>query len=291
MTRNFSRKQAQLALPKRVSTDNKTRGGKTLIIAGSTGMWGAAVLAAQAAARSGAGYVYLKTEGRFPVELHPDFLQTQKIVADGYDAIAVGPGLSDLGATQKILRQLLRNSKTPVLVDATGLRALSKMKSIPKFPSNWILTPHAGELSALLNMSSEEIDSNRIKAIHFAQKKFGAVVLLKGSPTLVADGKSVVKITSGNAALAKAGTGDVLTGIIAAFVSQGVPSPNAACLGAYVHGMIAAQWLRDGKDILSLMASDLITELPKTLHSLRPPKTSREKLSQKKLKINLKKKK
>lgn len=257
-------KNAQKAIPSRKNSDNKTHGGKALVIAGSKGMWGAAILTSQAAARSGAGYVYLQPlEKGFPWFKNLDFLMNKEKDFSKFNAIAIGPGAnsSSLG---KWVKNSLKNQR--VVLDAAALNYLAKNKI--KIPSTWILTPHEGELSRILKVSSETIRKDRVKYAKLAQKKLGCVVLLKGYRTLVVDSKDIFEIQSGNPALAKAGTGDVLTGVITGFLSQGLDATNAACLGAFVHGFIADQWVKKN-DHLSLMASDLIQLLPEILRKIR----------------------
>src|SRR5690606_36054957 len=173
----YTKAHAKKDLPKRKSSANKTIGGKCLIIAGSKSMWGAAVLSATAAARVGAGYVYLAPlESGFPVVKHPDFLlhkSTNKLT--DYSAIAIGPG----GRNKEALARRLKNLRSfkNVVVDAEALNALASMNI--RLPSTWILTPHEGELSRLINISSKSIQTDRLKYLKVAQQKFGCIVLLK----------------------------------------------------------------------------------------------------------------
>lgn len=313
-TNKFGLAQARKLLPRRQTSANKASVGKSLIIAGSHGMYGAAVLSATAATRAGSGYVRLMTEAsRFPSGRYPDFLVVDwknKIAIVDFDAAAIGPGLGRSARARALLRELRREaSKTVVrssrsaksmkiaahaaVLDADALRLVADF-GWRDLPAAWIMTPHEGELAALLgDVSADEIRRNRRAAAIRACEKFGCVVVLKGHRTLVAspvsDGSDhrvrqgrgqsqrrggqhsvrVFEIQSGNAALAKAGAGDVLTGVIAAFLAQGLSPAEAACLGVFVHGRVADDWLRSGRDILSLMASDLLEWLPKTLARVR----------------------
>lgn len=230
-------------------------------------MWGAAVLSAAAAARSGSGYVYIfDFKAKNSISKTPDYLFIKRIKnISQFNAIAIGPGLS----SQVYIRSWLKKIKThsSVVVDASALDCLAKLRF--KLPSTWILTPHEGELARMLGVSSKVIRANREKYILIAQKKFGCIVLLKGHTTLIADGKTVYQIKSGNAALAKAGTGDVLTGMITGFLSQGLRPVNAAALAAFSHGYMADRWVKSGNDILSLLASDLVALLPQSLRQIR----------------------
>ncbi|MBX3039086.1 MAG: NAD(P)H-hydrate dehydratase [Bdellovibrionaceae bacterium] len=265
--------QAAKDLPSRRPSDNKTRGGKTLIRAGSKTMLGAAILSATAAARVGAGYVYLlPADKNFPHQKHPDFLtlgSRREIPDVSFSSIAIGPGLPSTPHLQKEILWLLKHTSCPVVVDAGALTALASFKKPVLLPDNWILTPHEGELGRLLSLSGKDVRKDRLGSALKAQKKWGGTLLLKGSGTLiVAEGK-VIEITTGNAALAKAGTGDVLTGMIAGFLAQGLSPRQAACLGAFVHGAIADHWIKNKKDVLSLMASDILGEIPFALARLR----------------------
>ena len=275
---------ARQDLPKRKKTANKSTGGKCLIVAGSKGMWGAAVLAASAAYRSGAGYVYLKTQSaRFPIGKNPDFLSLNKSInflskktIDSklvFNAIAIGPGLSKKSFISDWIKKLAKIAKISVVVDATALNILANWKGpLPKIPPNWILTPHEGEMARLLGETVNYVRANRMQALATAQKKYGCIVLLKGHQTLVTDGHIQFTIPSGNSALAKAGTGDVLTGIITGLLAQGLDSISASSLAAYIHGLAADIWIEEGNDHLSLMASDLLNLLPKAIARLRTKK-------------------
>lgn len=267
--KKYSLSQAKLDLPQRNVRAHKATAGKALIIAGSQGMWGAAVLAAKACARCGAGYVYLQTANKkFPFQKNPDFLQYTPSLFHQMKAIGLGPGFKDPKKIRTWI-QKLKKENHPLVLDAEALNVLAKMKN-PRLPAHWILTPHEGELSRLLNVSSKLIQQNRKDFAKLAQRKYGCWVLLKGHHTLVAGPEKIYEIQSGNAALAKAGTGDVLTGMIVAFLCQGLSSEKAACLAAYLHGRIADQWIKNKKDLLSLTASDLIDHLAQEIYKTRP---------------------
>ncbi len=270
----YLKKHLKKDLPLRKLTDHKGAGGKCLIFAGSKGMWGAAILCATAAARVGAGYVYLNDLRDEKITLrHPDFLllsedQDQNLTS--FSSVAIGPGLK---MKSQIFFKYLNSCRTkniPVVLDAEALNMLSQRdkKNWKSIPSHWILTPHEGELARLLGVSASKIKTDREKYVRLAQKKFGCVVVLKGHHTLIASSDEVREIPTGNPSLSKAGTGDVLTGMIAGFLSQGISPLKSACLAAYIHGSIADEWIKT-KDILSLMASDLVRELPEALFRLR----------------------
>lgn len=263
----ITKKDLRRLLPKRTDTANKTTGGKCLIIAGSEGLWGAAYLCAEAAARIGAGYVYLPANTKNLTE-HPDFLSvqlSQMMPLKKFSSIAIGPGITLSPLYQKLFHHIEETFEGSVVIDASCLPLVKKLKP------HWIITPHEGELAKLLNISSEEIRKNRISAAKLAQEKFGGIVLLKGHHTLIATTSMIYEIQTGNKALAKAGTGDILTGMIAGLLSQGLKPHDAAILACGVHGYIADRWVKNN-DYLSLMASDLAKDIPQALYTLRKKK-------------------
>jgi len=271
MNKLYSVQQARSNLPTRKKRDNKTRGGKCLIVAGSAGQWGAGILCARAAARCGAGYVYLyDPKSKFPSLRNPDFLTVKNFKnLHEFNAVAIGPGFHDSRIILLLLRRLIRFPKINVVLDAEALNTLAKTPNKIQLPAHWILTPHEGELSRLIKTSSHKIKLDRHKYAELAQKLWGTIIVLKGFKTLVVENRILWEIPTGNPALAKAGTGDVLTGMITAFLSQNLPPRKAACLAAFIHGLSADRWISSNKDQLSLLATDVIESLPKTLSELR----------------------
>jgi len=270
--RTFNQKQARLLLPQRGSSQNKTHGGKTLIIAGQRGYFGAAVLAATAAARVGSGYTILMTDQKhFPIQKHPDFLILSKSKINQnwklYHSIAVGPGLGINTKTEQIIHALIKNKIENVILDADALTVIAR-KNIHPLPKSWLLTPHTGELARLLK-KQKITAAETLKSLQVAQKKYQCHILLKGPITFIINSKKVIQVKSGNSALAKAGTGDVLTGIIAGLVAQGLSVMEAAALGAFLHGFCSQIWVKGQRDHLSLLASDLLLLIPQGLATLR----------------------
>jgi ADP-dependent NAD(P)H-hydrate dehydratase len=268
---NFTDIQAKKLLPTRSVKGHKALYGKSLIVGGSPGMMGALVLCAKAASRIGSGYVYVQSLGAiFSALKNPDFLtsKSKKIDLEKFNAIAFGCGLGKRASAGTFLKKLLKESPDKVVLDADALNLLAKSKNAT-LPSSWILTPHEGELARLLGVSSKEIKADREKFLIKAAKKYKCIVLLKGMPTLITNGKVIYKVSSGNAALSKAGTGDVLTGMICGLLAQGLSPLDAALVGAELHGQAAALWLKDKNDIVSLMASDLLELLPRVVFKLR----------------------
>jgi NAD(P)H-hydrate epimerase len=183
-------------------------------------------------------------------------------------AFVVGPGAGVTPKLENFITNLAQREVNGVVLDADGLTTLAQLRKTREvnLPPSWILTPHSGELARLFDVKPDEIESSRVSWALKAAKELGCIVLLKGYRTLVAspDGTCGI-VMAGNSALAKAGTGDVLSGFIGAFLAQGVSSLFAAALGSYVHGRIADQWLKDGKDIRTLVASDLVHLIPEEM--------------------------
>ncbi|MBX3313389.1 MAG: NAD(P)H-hydrate dehydratase [Actinobacteria bacterium] len=259
------------------------------IVAGSPGMTGAARLAVAGAQRAGAGYVRLSTPGvdpadpatvagAAPVEAVRVALPAAgwaAVVADGaerFAALAVGPGLGADGAVTTGVRELVASTTRPIVVDGDGLRALGREAAtvIGRRPSGAgpvVLTPHDGE-HALLTGAAPGAD--RFEAARALARTTGAVVLLKGPCTVVADPDGAVLVAdAGDRRLATAGTGDVLTGIVTALLAQGVPALRAAALAAHLHGRAGALGPVHG-----LVASDLPAFLPRVIDDCCGPPTS-----------------
>lgn len=237
------------ALPQRKPADHKGLYGHVLVIGGDTGMGGAVCLAAEAALRSGAGLVTAITRPEhIPVLLTrcPEIMCQG--VTEGIDlnrllssllkratVCVIGPGMIDSSWSNALFNWLLTQTSLPVVLDAGALGWLIKNK----FSShqNWILTPHPGEAANLLGISSSEIQQTRFASIKALQEKWGGVFVLKGAGTLIYDGtKNPIQVSHyQNAAMATAGMGDVLSGIIGSLIAQGCSSFHAACQGVWLH--------------------------------------------------------
>ena len=260
---------ARSLFPKRSDMINKSSNGKTCIIAGRDGMWGAGILASRGAFRVGSGYVmfYSFDDPKSVLEETPEvilgsFEKLSDIYEDGM-SFAVGPGL---GIDERAYRLIcdLKEKDCKVILDADALSVLAKY-DIKDIPSHWLLTPHSGEMARLLGCSSFDVESDRILALKDCALKYGCNVLLKGYRTLVGNSSRVDIINSGNSSLATAGTGDVLSGMIAGFVSQGLNVLDAAGLASFLHGHTADVWIKSGKSKNSMMASDVVDMLPGVL--------------------------
>lgn len=268
----INKKFIQKIIPNKTIEANKASSGRSLIIAGSKKYPGAALLCGRAASRVGSGYIYMLSESFKWIIHQPEFIPLKsftQIKKNLLSAVVIGPGLGQNLKAKSLLKSALKNYKhLPMVVDADALNLIAKSKSV-KLSAQTVLTPHEGELARLLGVSSKWVHAHRLEAVKQAQKKFKCIVILKGHQTLVADAANVYQNTSGNAALAKAGSGDVLSGIIGGLMSQGLSSLEAALLGVYLHGTLSDHWLKNKKDILSLMPSDLIELIPAVLRRLR----------------------
>jgi NAD(P)H-hydrate epimerase len=271
--RILRRTGAQKLLPVVSTADNKSRRGKSLILAGSTQYPGAGVLAAKAALRMGSGYVTLaQKEVSISSWDHPDFLVADLNQTDwhslNFEAILVGPGFGVNEFTAEVIRDLKKRQVENVVLDADAITVCAKEGLFPLLPT-WIVTPHTGELARCLKVDASEIEKDRKKAVKQAQVLMNCIVLLKGHHTLIRSRTRTYLNITGNAALAKSGTGDVLSGIITSLRTQGLNPVKAAILGAYLHGATANLWKARGKDLLSMTASDVIELLPEVIFKLR----------------------
>lgn len=276
--RAFGINAARKLLPPRPLSGHKGSFGHVYLFAGSEKYRGAGILTARAALSAGAGYVHL-IGGK---SVYPEVLQLPEVIYDSLQAFdfdqvdakkscfVVGPGFSDLENLRKVLRALVRIQAERVVIDAEAFRVLEDGKFDGKsLPSSWLLTPHPGELARLLDCETSEVESNRIEAASKAHKFFGAVVLLKGFRTLIVDDQLKTLVLAGNSALGKAGSGDVLAGVIAAFWAQGLGTREAALIGAFVHGFVATTYVREGNDAATLIPSRTIELLPYVMRILR----------------------
>ncbi len=275
------------AIPKLLSRKkdaHKGDFGKVCIVAGSIGMTGAAAIAGRSTLRSGAGLVRVATaKSALPIiaAIEPCFTSIPldedgagriagkaigkilKIIPEN-DVIAFGPGLGVSSGLQDILRTLLARDDLRFVIDADGLNNLTKIKDFHAVrKADLILTPHPGEMARLWkSIFRDPMPEDRAKtASQFAQKT-GAVIVLKGAGTVVTDGQKLYVNKTGNPGMATAGSGDVLTGVIAALAGQGLNSFDAAVLGVYIHGLagdIAAKVLGQ----VAMIATDIAEALPK----------------------------
>lgn len=278
-----------LRLPKREDDTHKKATGMVFVVAGSRGMTGAAAMTAESALRSGAGIVTLgipsglndimeakltevmtvpisdTSRGTLAKDAHAEIRQAIK----GFDIVALGPGLSTDHETVHTIKRLIEEIDLPVVLDADGLNAVQDDPGIlKKRKAATIITPHPGELSRLLKVDTEEINEDRLGFAGNAAKEWGVTVVLKGNRSLIASLDGLVYVNpTGNPGMASAGTGDVLTGIIAGFWAQGMGALDAAVLGTYLHGLTGDLAVQD-MTRFSLAATDLIAYLPKGIRTL-----------------------
>ncbi len=278
-------------LPERKPWAYKHKVGKLLVIAGSVGLTGAASMACFSAMRSGAGLVTLVCPWElnnifeqkltevmtYPVEqtdeisIHYSSLEKIINLSKNFDALAIGPGISKNLSTLRLVREILKNVKKPTVLDADGLAALYSPREAGKDEdfdlSHVIITPHAGELSVILGRDKIRLDQRYDINIE-AAKKYNFISVLKGARTLITKPDSTTFVNAtGDWALATAGTGDILTGIIGSFLAQGVDKFESAICGAYIHGM-ASDIISKNTSKTSMIATDLLEGIKKTFLKL-----------------------
>ncbi len=265
----------------------KNRYGHVLILAGSPTMLGAAALTGLAAMRSGAGLVTLGVPKSLNLTLQkkissvlmtlplPETSQQTFSVAacdvlkktfDKYQAIAIGPGISQQPQTQKFVLKVIAEVEKPLVIDADAINMLAgHLDVLTRNSTTKVLTPHPGEMARITGRSKQTIEQDRKRvAVNFAVK-YNCALLLKGHATVVAssDGKSYINKT-GNPGMATAGSGDVLTGMIAAFLGQGMSGFDAAKWGAFLHGK-AGDFAAQKKSRAAMIAADIIDNIPEAI--------------------------
>lgn len=276
-----------LLVPLPSPTDHKYDRGRVVVVGGSPGMSGAAVLAAQGALRMGAGHVTLAVPAPCLAVVESTVLAPVKVAlpveADGglgalamarllelsavADAVVLGPGLGRIGSTPATIRGFLRDTRTPVVLDADGLYAIgSDLALLRGRGGPVVVTPHSGEAARLLGVSAEEVESDRPAAAR-ALAGGGLTCVLKGARTLVSDGERVVVTMTGGPGLATMGTGDILSGMAGALLAQGLDPLEAGALAAHLHGAAgdaAAMRLTS----VCCTAPDVLTYLPEAVRDL-----------------------
>lgn len=260
-------------IPRRNARDTKYTSGSVLVVGGQRGMTGAACLTAMAALRADAGYVTLAVPADAlpaaemlalePVKLawtEENAVETIVAAAERATALAVGPGLGRSPQRRALVRALLEQVELPAVVDADALFELALIERA----APTVLTPHAGELGRLLGRDSDWVGFHRLAAARATADAYQAVVLLKGADTIVAAPSGMAVVCDlGPPSLATAGTGDVLTGIVGAFLAKGVEPTTAAAAAAVAHGLAAGAVPHEA----GLVASDLVASLPRALEA------------------------
>ncbi|MBT3300550.1 MAG: NAD(P)H-hydrate dehydratase [Candidatus Marinimicrobia bacterium] len=274
----------ELLKPPKMDT-YKHKQGKVLVLAGSKGMTGAAILSTMSALRSGAGLtktfvpeslnliyekqilegmtIPLKDEGKGYFTLA--HLEEIKSHLAWTDVLILGPGLGDKKETIALVQGLMLKCNKPMVIDADGLRIFhGKMDLFTDVKSPMIITPHLGELAKILGREKEEVEENILQSLDTLMEQFSGTAVIKTVPACtIYQNQSVLNI-SGNPSLATAGTGDVLTGIIGSFIAQGIEIDLAAQLAVFIHGK-TADALSKTKGYRALLASDLLEEIPQTI--------------------------
>ncbi len=271
-------------LPPLSTASHKRTRGRVLVIGGSRGLSGAARLAGRGALAAGAGLVELAV----PMSIRDECVSEPALMVTGVretlsgafawpalaelrrllrggGAVVLGPGLGRHEDTLALVRTIHAEATQPVVVDADALFALADRDR-----SNAglrVFTPHAGEAERLLDMNAAEITNERVRAARELWQRLGGVVVLKGNQTLVFDGTKLCVNTTGHAGLARGGTGDVLSGIIAAFLAAGQKPLEAACAGVFIHGR-AAERARPAAAARSLTLDEIIAEIPDAMASV-----------------------
>lgn len=283
-------------LPKRKTRSNKGSYGRVLVIAGSTQMSGACYFAAEAAYRVGAGLVQVVTaeenagiiRTKLPEAIvttwsagfSEDDLKRLQQAIDTASSIVIGPGLGVSAEAQQLVRFVLHYviknigseaavSEKPMIIDADGLNLLAQMEEFfevsdhgswkIKLPKNLIITPHLKEMSRLIRMEVSWIASHMMEAA--SHHGAGCTIVLKDARTLVSDGEQIYINITGNHALAKGGSGDVLSGMIGGLLAQGIQPMEAAALAVCLHGMAADDYVQR-KGACTMLASDILEEIP-----------------------------
>lgn len=268
--KRLSYSSAASVMPPRQPTANKDHFGYVLVIGGDLGMSGAARLAGEASARVGAGLVSVATRKEHAAVISAgvpelmchgvDDVESLMALLHRASVVAIGCGL---GRNQwgQALFSILKKIKLPLVVDADALNLLAVN---PGKRDNWILTPHPGEAARLLGQTVDEVQSDRIAAAIEIQKKYGGVVVLKGAGTVIVDAQEDICICSdGNPGMASGGMGDVLTGVIAGLLAQGISLTQAAQLGVCLHARAGDLAAKEGQR--GLLASDLFPVLRRLL--------------------------
>ncbi len=275
MVKYITVKDFKEIMPPRPENSNKGTFGRVLNIAGSKNYIGAAVLSSITPLRTGAGLVTLACP-KFLIPIiasklpEVTFLPLDEPIFKAireYDVISLGCGLGKSGETKELVKKVLNtNTNAKWVIDADALNIIAE-ENIKELPQNSILTPHPKEMSRLLNCTLKEIQENREESAIKCSKKFKCNVLLKGQNTVITNGETVYINKTGSSALAKAGSGDVLTGIISGLMAQGLSPFEAGIKGAYLHGLSGETAAKD-LSVYSVLAGDLIEYLPKVILKL-----------------------
>ena len=276
-------------LPPRPTFAHKLTCGALLVLAGSRAYGGAAHLAGLGALRAGVGLLTMAVPGcleaslraglpeaivrALPMSDRETIAPLAAVVLDDLlarqHALALGPGLGDDPATDRLVIDLLRERDVPAVVDADALNAFARLGVVPAFASDRVvLTPHPGELARLTGLEAREVVARRFALVPELAARWHVVLLLKGSPTLIATPDGTLHVNPlGDDALARGGAGDVLTGLIGALLAQGLAAREAALLGALVHGL-AGERAAQARGRRGLLTREIADEVAGALQDL-----------------------
>ena len=252
-------------LPLRVRASHKGDYGHVLVVGGDHGMAGAVRLAGEAAARTGSGLVSIATRRAHAASItaaRPELMchgvesaHDLRLLLQRASVVAIGPGLGQSAWACGMLAAVLQ-TRLPLVVDADALNLLAQE---PMQCDHWVLTPHPGEAARLLGITAQQIQADRLHAVQALQQRYGGVCVLKGAGSLVCASDAMTLCEAGNPGMASGGMGDVLTGIIAGLLAQGLSLVDAANAGVYIHATAGDRAAQEGER--GLLASDLLPQL------------------------------
>ena len=263
-------------VPKRKVYGHKGNYGRAIVVAGSNGFTGAAFITTECTVRAGAGLTTLVCNSREVqnvlenkvVEAMTITIDDEKVwdIIKNADTIAFGPGIGTGINQYSMLKKIISISNCPVIIDADGINVLADNKELLSgLKGRCIITPHPGEMARFIDKEISYVENNRIEIAEKTAEEYGIVVLLKGYNTIITDGKRIYINPTGNSKMSSGGMGDALTGIINAFVSQGMDLIDSALVSAYIHGKIADD-LSDESYIIN--ARDIIRNLPHKINEI-----------------------
>ena len=275
----FSYKDIKSKLPVRIKDAHKGNHGKLLVVAGDEGYGGAGILTSEAALKTGTGLVKLLTRKS---HVSPSLAKNPEVMVCGSDnaqdleqnflwpnVFVCGPGMFENYWSEQLLYKLItyaKKNRIPTLLDAGALRLLTKEPFTKMaLPKDIILTPHPGEASSLLGITTEKIQKNRLKTVKDLHTKFGGIIVLKGHGTVIHDGKESYLSSSGGPELAVAGSGDILSGVIGSLMAQGLQPIDAAIAGVALHAN-AGDFFAKEMGNFGLAASELIPHIRNALN-------------------------
>lgn len=265
-------------LPERDQDAHKGSFGHTMVIGGDYGYAGAALMAAEAAARLGSGLTSVATQPEHVsamIARRPELMvlgvpsgQALEPLLERPTVLVLGPGLGQTPWSEQMLQQAAK-TELPMVIDADALNLVAAGRVLPKaHRDNWILTPHPGEAARLLDCTTAEVQADRFAAVAKLQARYGGTVILKGAGTLVASGGQVSLANVGNPGMATGGMGDVLSGVLGALLAQGMDAMTAAQLGVCLHGEAADLAVQDD-GVRGLLPTDLLPYLRQLLNGVR----------------------